>query len=148
MAGQAGRSGPKPGNLNAARNGTHVARHRLTVGNLPKELLAVRREGRAYRRALESAVIEAKGLISVTDAHHIDSATAATIQAGICRHLLRTKIKEMKTTDVLNCTQAMTRAKQARDAAVKALNLDQPAAPPWLNMLPPHANGTTPENKS
>jgi uncharacterized membrane protein YcaP (DUF421 family) len=135
MAGKAGRSGPKPGNLNAAKSGSALARRRLTVGNLPKELLAVRREGRAYRRALESAVIEAKGEITVTDCHHIDSATGATIQAGICRHLLRTKIGEMKTADVLNCTQTMTRAKQARDKAVLALALDRDQSADLVNLL-------------
>ena len=96
----------------------------MTVGNLPKQLLAVRREGRAYRRDLEAGVLTAKGDISLTDAHLIDTAAAATIQAGICRWLLRKKLSTMTTADVRGCTQDIVKAKERRDNAVKALGLD------------------------
>jgi hypothetical protein len=99
------------------------------VGDLPKQLLSVRREGRAYRRALEAEVLKIKCEISATDAHHIDTASAATIAAGIARWLLRTKIGSMTTGDVLACSKSITKAKQDRDAAVKALALDAKPAP-------------------
>src|SRR5262245_59188588 len=100
-----GKAGPPKGNKNGLKNGTNIARRRLVVGELPKQLLSVRREGRAYRRTLESVVLAERGEISTTDAHHIDTASAATIHAGICRHLLRTKISEMSTTDILACSR-------------------------------------------
>lgn len=133
MGGQG--SGPKRGSLNAAKNGASIDRRRLVVGELPKELLAVRREGRAYRRNLEAEVLRVRGEIDVTAAHHIDTASAATIHAGICRHLLRQKIKTMSTSDILACSREITKAKMARDAAVKALGLDRDAAEDVLARL-------------
>lgn len=142
MAGKKGRSGAPRHNVNGLKTGTAVSHARLTVGELPKELLSVRREGRTYRRVLEQAVLDAKKSISVTDCHLIDTASAATIAAGISRWCLRHKIKEMKANDVLACGQAILRAKQTRDAAVKALDLDRPPPDPWetVHALPAPAN--------
>lgn len=131
MAGKRGRSGPKPGNLNSVKTGTKLALTRLTVGELPKPLLSVKREGRAYRRTLERAVLDAKGEISLTDAHLIDTATAATIAAGISRWVLRNKLEGMKGSDIHNCGQAIVKSKQLRDQAVKQLDLDRPLPAPW-----------------
>jgi hypothetical protein len=128
--GKPGRCGPAKGNINGLKNGTR-ALNRLVVGELPKQLLSVRREGRAYRRNLESAVLSARGNISTTDCHHIDTASACTIHAGICRWLLRNKISTMTTADVLNCSREITKAKAGRDAAIRALNLDVKPEAPW-----------------
>lgn len=136
MAGKPGRSGPKTGNLNAVKTGTKVALVRLTVGELPKPLLSVKREGRAYRRALERAVLDAKGEINLTDAHLIDTATAATIAAGISRWVLRNKMDGMKGSDIHNCGQAIVKSKQLRDQAVKQLDLDRPPPAPWAIDVP------------
>jgi len=127
MAGKPGRSGPKQGNKNALKNGSRIDRKRLTVGELPTKMIAVKREGRAYRRMLEEAVLDCKGEISVADSHRIDSAAAATIQAGICRWLLRHRFEEMSVTEIRNCTNDILKAKQARDAEVEALGLDEAA---------------------
>jgi hypothetical protein len=110
-------------NLNAARTGTKLVR--LTVGELPRQLNSVKIEGRRYRRALEDATIEVRGEVSVTDAHLIDTATAAMVHAGICRWLLREKIDGMGATDVLACSREMLRAKETRDRSVRALRLDR-----------------------
>ena len=105
--------------------------NRLTVGELPSEMIAVQREGRRYRRGLEVSVVEKKGEISVTDAHHIDTAAAATIQAGICRWLLRHRVNDMSTADIRGSTADIVKAKERRDAAVKALNLNAPPPDMW-----------------
>ena len=131
MAGKKGRSGPPKGNKNAVKTGTGIARTRLVVGELPKELLSVRREGRSYRRNLEAVILENQGEINTINAHAVDTASAATIHAAICRWLLRHKLGEMSTSDVLNCSKEMVKAKQARDAAVKSLDLDRPPVNPW-----------------
>lgn len=136
MAGQPGRSGPPPGNLNALKNGSKIGRKRLVIGDLPKELISVRREGRAYRRALEAEVMAIKGEINTADAHLIDTATAATIQAGICRWLMRNKIGTMSVADIRGCSQDQVKAKERRDAAVKALGLDAPPPAPWAVIDP------------
>jgi len=129
--GKPGRSGAKPGNLNGLKNGSGLSR-RLVIGNLPKQLISVRNEGRSYRRALEAELMRVKGEIDLTAAHHIDTASAATVSAGIARWLLREKIGEMTTSDVLACSREITKSKQARDAAVRALGLDaKDEVPPW-----------------
>lgn len=137
MAGKKGRSGPRPGSLNALKNGSKLSMKRLTVGELPKQLLSVRREGRAYRRTLEAEVLKVKGEITLTDGHLIDTASAATIQAGICRWLLREKIGEMNPAEIRGCTQDIVKAKERRDAAVRGLGLErQPDPMPWVVATP------------
>src|SRR5215212_262955 len=133
MAGIKGKSGPKPGNLNGLKNGSKLRLKRLTVGELPATMIAVKREGRAYRRELERECVEIKGQIGTTDAHLIDTAAAATIQAGICRWLLRNKLETMTTADIRGCTADIVRAMEQRDAAVKALGLDAPPKEMDLN---------------
>jgi hypothetical protein len=122
------------GNKNALRNGRRLNVKRLTVGELPGSMIAVKREGRAYRRELEAEVIRAKGEINTTDAHLIDTAAAATIQAGICRWLLRHKVETMSTSDIRGCTSDIVKAKERRDAAVKALGLDAAPNAPWATV--------------
>ena len=123
--------GAPVGNTNALRNGSRVDRKRLVVGELPKKMIAVKREGRAYRREIEAVVLEAKGQINTLDAHYIDTAAAATIQAGICRWLLRHKLEEMTVSDVRGCTSDIVKAKERRDAAIRALDIDAPPPNPW-----------------
>jgi hypothetical protein len=122
--GKPGRSGPAKGNKNALKNGTRLNHKRLVVGELPVSMVAVKREGQGYRRVLEAEVLQLKNQINTTDAHLIDTASAATIQAGICRWLLRNKLDTMSTADIRGCTSDIVRAKERRDAAVKALQLD------------------------
>ena len=109
-------------NLNAARNGTRLTR--LTVGELPRQLNHVKIEGRRYRRALEAVCGDVHGEVSVTDAHSIDTATGATVHAGICRWLLREKIGVMASADILACSRELLKAKETRDRAVRLLRLD------------------------
>src|SRR4051812_12994531 len=52
MAGIKGKSGAPKGNKNAMTTGARLDLRRLVVGELPLPMIAVKREGRAYRRAL------------------------------------------------------------------------------------------------
>jgi hypothetical protein len=124
--------GAPRGNMNGLVSGSNV--RRLTVGELPSSMVAVKREGRAYRRELEAAVMAVKGEVGILDSHLIDTATAATIQAGVCRWLLRNKLEEkakdgsitrMSTADIRGCQADIVKAKERRDNAVKALQLDK-----------------------
>ena len=108
--------------MNGLKTGTNV--RRLTVGELPSKMIAVKREGRAYRRELEAAVVAVKGSIGITDAHLIDTASAAVIQAGVCRWLLRNKLETMTTADIRGCQADIVKAKERRDSAVRQLGLD------------------------
>jgi len=131
--GKKGRSGPKVGNLNALKNGTgHHNKRRLTVGELPQQMISVKREGRKYRRDLEEEVLAVKDEINLVDAHLIDTAAAATIQAGICRWLLRNRINDMSVNDIRGCTADAVKAKERRDKAVLQLHLDAKPVAPWI----------------
>ena len=143
MGGKPGRSGPRKGNLNGLKNGRKLNAKRLVVGELPSKMIAVKREGRAYRRELEKAVIAVHGEIDMVKSHHIDTASAATIQAGINRWLLRNRLNTMSTADIRGCSSDIVKAKERRDAAVKALQLDAPPADPWmmLDVTPSNSNG-------
>jgi hypothetical protein len=114
--------------MNGLKNGTGLSRKRLVIGELPAKLRGVRTEGRMYRRAIEAEVLKFRE-ITTTDSHHVDTASAATVHAAICRWLLRNKLAEMSTSDILACSREIVRAKQARDAAVKALELDAKPEP-------------------
>jgi hypothetical protein len=117
--------------MNHAKNGAGIDRNRLVVGELPAQMRSIRTEARVYRRRLEAVVLNAKAAISPTDAHLIDSAAAATAHAGICRWLLRNRLASMSVSDILACSKAIVQAKQARDTAVKTLDLDAPPESPW-----------------
>lgn len=124
MAGKPGRSGPKPGNKNALKNGSRLDHKRLVVGELPKKMIAVRREARAYRRDLEAEVLLVKGQIDTLDAHIIDAATGATMAAGVNRWLLRHKLDVMTVADIRACNKEIRDAKRDRVKIVKELGLD------------------------
>jgi hypothetical protein len=119
----------QPGNLNGLKNGSRINAKRLVIGELPPTMVAIKREGLKYRRELETEVIAVKGEIGTTDAHLIDTASSATVAAGILRWLLRHRIKEMSTSEIRGCSSDIVRAKERRDAAVKALQLNIPPEP-------------------
>lgn len=137
FCGVKGRSGAPKKNINALRTGRNIQASRLVVGELPLSMIAVQRESRKYRRDLEACVLDAKGVIDVTDMHLIDTASAATMQAAICRWLLRNRMDKMSPADIRGCTGDVVKAKKDRDAAVKALKLDAPPPDPWsVDALP------------
>lgn len=118
-------------NLNATKNGTRLAR--LTIGELPAQLLSVKRECRAYRRGMEEEVTRVYGEVSVTNAHLIDTATQALMHVGICRWILRNRWEKMDPNDIMACSKEMLRAKETRDKAVHALALHR--EPDFLDAL-------------
>ena len=133
VGGKKGRSGRKAGHIGALKNGTgHKPKRRLTVGELPATMVSVKREGCKYRRDLEAEVLLVKGDINLVDAHLIDTASAATIQAGICRWLLRHKLDTMNTNDIRGCTADIVKSKERRDKAVQQLHLDAKPEAPWV----------------
>ena len=119
--------------MNNFKHGNGLTYRRLVVGELPKKMLAVKREALVYRRALEAEVLAVKGDISFVDAHLIDSASAATMAAGICRWRMRHKLDEMAGKDIEQSAMNILKAKGVRDTAIKALDLDAPPVAPWIN---------------
>ncbi len=117
------RKGPPKGSINAAKNGTRLAR--LTLGELPRTMRRQTAAARAYRRDLEQAVLDAKGEVNATDAHLIDEASSAEVHASVCRWLLRTRLDKMTVGDVARCSEQIVKAKASRNRAVERLGLDR-----------------------
>ena len=133
MAGKPGRSGPLQANLNATRNGVRISR--LTLGELPKTMRRQTQQARAYRRGLESIVVEAKGEVNLADAHLIDEAAGAEVHASVCRWLLRTRLEKMSVSDVARCSEQILKAKSIRNRAVERLRLDRDTAEKAIEVL-------------
>lgn len=122
------RPGGQPGNTANLRNGSRADRtaHRLQLGELPKPMARVTRDARAYRRALEAAVLEQHGEISLTHAHWIDAAAGFEAHAAVCRWVLRQKLDAMSASDIIAASREMARSRERRNAALKELGLDRP----------------------
>ncbi len=117
----------RPGRMT---NGTHLTR--LTLGELPRTMLRQKRAACQYRRGLEKAVIEAKGEVSMVDAHLIDEASGAELHSSVCRWLLRTKLETMSVSDIARCSEQIMKARACRNRAVERLQLDTPPPMPWI----------------
>lgn len=115
--------------LNRLKNGSKMVR--LSVGELPTKLSRVTRYVRKYREILETEVAEAHGEISLTQAHLIDSACGWEQALGVLRWLLREKLAVMSVADIRECVKSQATARDNRNKAVMALELDRPPANPW-----------------
>jgi hypothetical protein len=123
-------SGPPPGNLNAAKNGSRLRRfYRLPIGTISKPLEGPYGDACDLRRKLEEAVNgdgndKPQGVESVTAAHLIDEAAGWEMHRAVCCWLLRHRIDKMSPGDILACSREIARARVARNAAVGKLGLD------------------------
>lgn len=117
--------GAPAGNINNLKNGTRVVINRLTLGELPAKLRRQLAAARHYRRGLEQIVASVKGEVSLLDAHLIDEAAVAECHSEVCRYLLRNRLDEMSTPDIIACSGQVLKSKGIRNAAVRRLNLDR-----------------------
>ena len=87
------KGGPPKRNSNALRHGLYSRPdqqiYRLTLGTLPTWLAGVEDDAYAYRLAVEAAVYDVAGSISLSAAHSIDTATRCHRHALICQRLMR-----------------------------------------------------------
>ena len=113
-----------PTNTGPLRTGARTSR--LVLGKLPRKLQRLERGINQYREALETAVVERWGEISIADAHSINLAATAELQAAIAYWALRQRADSMSTADTLACGEAITKARTKRNQAVAALKLDRP----------------------
>lgn len=112
-----------PQALRRMRNASKI--HRLTIGVLPDVMKRQLATARAYRRELEQMVLDAKGEVSLIDAHYIDEAANAEVHGSICRWLLRQRWEKMSVQDVLTCSKELLKSKSVRNTAVERLQLDR-----------------------
>jgi hypothetical protein len=124
-----------PGRRGAPAGNTNALRHGLRSGKLPTRCKFIENATNAFRRELEAVVIKMKGAISISDAAAINSATKWEQHGLLARYWLRKEIDKLTPSDRLRFSEAIARASDARDKAIRALDLDQHAREammPWL----------------
>ena len=124
-SGKAGRSGPPAGNTNAVRHG-------LKGGKLPKGCQYIEHRVNALRRQVEEAVLDVKGEITLVDAAMVNSILKWERHGLLAQHWLRHEADKLSASDRLRFSEAIARASDNRDRAIKALGLDAPPKPVTL----------------
>lgn len=123
--GKPGRSGPPKGNENATRHG-------MRGSKLPKGCAYIENRVNSLRRQVECALIEAKGEISIIDAAGVNSVLKWERHGLLAAHWLRKEADKLSVSDRLKFSEAIARASDARDKALRSLGLDAKPAAPWL----------------
>ena len=121
------RGGAPVGNVNSVRFGHRSARRALPLNRLGKEYAAIDVALRHFRRALEQAVIEARGEVCLTDGMLINTA---------CRHeavaeTVFATIRRGKAPDVPQALRLASDSSIRRDAAIRKLELTASQPDGW-----------------
>ena len=125
------RQGAPLGNQNATKHGLS-ARHGLRGSSLPKGCGHIRRAINVFRRALEAAVFEDRGEVSITDAALINSAYRWEKHSQLCQRWLFLESEKLSDADRLSYSRDVARASCERDKAIAQLKLPQShSTDPW-----------------
>lgn len=116
--GKKGRSGAPP-------------RHCLTAGKLPRHLAYIENKLNAFRRHVESLVMDTKGTIDITDAMLINSALKWERHGRLAQHWLRQEGDKLKVAERLRFSEVIAKASDCRDKAIDKLKLNAPQKAPW-----------------
>ncbi|MEX1095239.1 MAG: hypothetical protein WED34_04270 [Planctomycetales bacterium] len=126
--GKTGRSGGKPGV--PATHGLDVnRRYGLQGGKLPKGCQYIENRVNILRRQVEEAVLERKGEITFVDAANVNSILKWERHGLLANHWLRKEAEKLSPTERLKFSEAIAKASDARDRAIRALGLDVPPEP-------------------
>ena len=133
MAGVKGKSGPKPGNKNALKNGSKVNRLNLVIGTLPSRFRTAQKQAREYRRKMVEGIQEAKGDgdLDALDLHQIDLGAQCTAEESILRQLLRDRHETMKPSEIAALLKQVRDSKQVRIQALRQLRESIIPTNPW-----------------
>lgn len=109
-----------------ATNNDKRYRHGLTIGaKLPAGAGYVARTTGQFRTALESAVVAAKGEITLIDAASIQSAVRWERHALLCQRWLVKEAAELSAGDRLAFSREIARASSERDKCLDRLGIDR-----------------------
>lgn len=102
----------------------NALQHGLTAGSLPPGCSYITNRTKAFRSALQAAVLAVKGEVSIVDAASINTATRAERLALLAGRWLRLSAHEMTHDQRLAYAREVVKASEQRDRALRALNLD------------------------
>lgn len=109
----------------SARNNLRHGLRTLALGTLPTGASYVARMTNVLRRELESAVMEAKGQVTLTDAAAINTACRWERHAMLAQRWLRQHAEAMTHDQLLSFSRDVARASESRDRAIQSLGLDR-----------------------
>jgi hypothetical protein len=131
-----------------SRNKARPARYGLRSSKLPRKLRHVENSGNAFRRALEAAVLEAHGTITVRDASTIQSAMRHERRAMRIEMILA-RSPDLTDAEQLDLLRQSAEATDRRDRCIDRLRLDAEIDPlqAFFNQPDPEP-GPDPSNAS
>lgn len=127
--------GAPAGNVNGLTHGMRssddVMNVRFNLGKLPPMLKRIERAVNLFRRAIESAVVDAHGSVGVYHAALVQSAARLEARALMAQRWLRLNIEELDMNEKLACSKAIAEASTARDKCLERLGLHQTKGNAW-----------------
>jgi hypothetical protein len=122
----------KPRNRNALQSGRFAF---ITSGSLPRGCSYVSRLLRGFRGALEKAVRDVHGEVSIAHALLIQTASRHEGTSILCQRWLRQRLDALTDADRLLYLRQIAQSSDARDRCVKQLGLDRVDAHRVINVL-------------
>lgn len=104
-------------------------RYGLVGGKLPKGCQYIENRVNGLRRQVESAIVELKGEIGIVDAANVNSILKWERHGLLAAHWLRHEAGKLSPTERLKFSEAIAKASDARDRAIRSLGLDVPPEP-------------------
>lgn len=120
--GKAGCSGAPKGNTNAIRHG-------MRGSKLPVGCKYIEGRVNALRRMVEQALITQKGEIGIVEAAAVNTILKWERHGLLAAHWLRHEADSLSAGDRLKFSEAIAKASDNRDKAIKSLNLDKEVSP-------------------
>jgi hypothetical protein len=123
-------------------NNQNRTTHGLTGMGWPKGSENDRRRVARFTRALQVAVLEVKGTITIIDAATIQSAARWERHARLCGRWLRLEAEKFSPDQRLNFSREIAKASESRDRCLRLLGIDRGQPDPWSIIdNPPTAGG-------
>jgi hypothetical protein len=94
-------------------------------GKLPKGCQYIENRVNALRRQVEHALVETKGEIGIVDAAAVNSILKWERHGLLAAHWLRHEAGRLSATERLKFSEAIAKASDARDRAIRSLGLDR-----------------------
>lgn len=113
-----GKRGGQIGNRNALRHG-------LRGGKVPPGAEYVEKFVNALRRQVEDQVLALRGEVTLTDAAHINSVLKWERHGKLAEFWLRKEADNLTVSDRLRFSEAIAKASDNRDKAIRALKLER-----------------------
>jgi len=146
FCGVKGRSGAPRGNGNALRHG-------MKGGKLPEGCQYIENRVNSLRRQVETALLAAKREIGIVDAAAVNSILKWERHGLLAAHWLRHEAAKLSAGDRLKFSEAIAKASDSRDKAIRSLGLDRDTRDNVLDALyarlpAPNSNGESNDGSS